>query len=321
MRVAVTGGTGVVGREVVRHLSDAGHEVVALARSDRGAMVLQRMGASPRIGDVTDPESLTALVTEAQWVFNVAGVNELCPRDPSGMWEVNVNGALAVLDACERGGVERLIHTSSAVTIGAPGDSVATEMSQHRGWFVSEYERSKTVAERLLFDTATSVDVVSVNPSSVQGPGRATGTGRLLLAAARGRARLAVNAVLSIVDIADCARGHLLAAERGVKGERYLLSGSTIDVKDLVRVLNRLTTNTTRPVFLSPSRLELLAPWIGVLDRLIPGVGVCEESIRVLLEGHRYDGGKAVRDLGLEYTPLEDTLRRTIDWFGTEGLL
>lgn len=317
MKVAVTGGSGVVGKALVRLLVDRGHEVIALARSDLAAMQLHKLGAIPTAGDVTDPDSLGAFVEGSDVVFNVAGVNELCTRDPARMWRVNVDGALSVLSACQQRGVPRLVQTSSVVAIGAPGTSVADEGTLHRGHFLSEYERSKTVAERLLFEGAGDTEVVSVNPSSVQGPGRSTGTGRLLLAAASGKARVAIDATISLVDIDDCALGHLAAAERGVPGQRYVLSGATTSVRRLIRSIGEITGRRHRPYFLSKTTLRRLGPLVAMASPF----GLCEESLNVLLEGHRYDGSKATNELGVTYTSLDATLRRTIEWFEAEGLM
>ena len=320
--MAVTGGSGVVGTALVRHLVDAGHEVRALARSAETSAMLERLGTSVVPGDVLDGASVGRLVEGSRRVFHVAGVNEMCLRDPSSMWQVNVEGSLLVLEASIRAGVERLVHTSSAVTIGEEQGTVGSEASKHRGHFLSEYERSKTVAERLVFDTARDIEVVSVNPSSVQGPGRSTGTGALLLAAARGRLPFLVDATVSVVDIDDCARGHLLAAEHGVPGQRYILSGAVISIRDALRALDAHLGRRDRPWFIRPEVVSALAPAVGAAFRVAGRQPpLCSESARVLLHGHRYDGSKATRDLGLDYTLVDETLRRALDWFRLEGLL
>ncbi|MGD2059540.1 MAG: SDR family NAD(P)-dependent oxidoreductase [Acidimicrobiia bacterium] len=322
MKVAVTGGSGVVGKAVIRHLVAAGHDVRALARSTASAAVVEELAARPVAGTVLDGRSLEALVEGCDWVFHVAGVNEMCLIDPSPMWEVNVDGTMHVLEACHRAGVGRLIHTSSAVTIGEEQGTIGTETSRHRGQFQSEYERSKTVAERLVLDRAHDLEVVAVNPSSVQGPGRSSGTGALLLAIARGNLPVLVDTTLSIVDIDDCARGHLLAAERGEPGERYILSGPVITVREGVASMNRILGRHTRPWFLRPRVIEVAAPIAEGLARALgrPPL-LCPESARVLLSGHHYSGDKATRELGLDYTSLEETLSRTITWFRQEGFL
>lgn len=322
MRVAVTGGSGVVGFAVVRHLVESGHEVRALARSSDSSAKLDDLGASVIRGDIFDTDTLGRMVEGSERVFHIAGVNEICSRDPSWMWKVNVEAALGVLEASARAGVSRLIHTSSAVTIGVEQGMVGNEESKHRGHFLSEYERSKTVAERLVFDSAGDIEVVSVNPSSVQGPGRSSGTGALLLAAARGSLPVLVDTTISLVDIDDCARGHLLAAAHGKPGDRYILSGATVTIRDVVTALNGLLGRTRRPWFIKPVAVTAIAPVVAAGFRLVGKPSpLCPESARVLRNGHVYDGGKATRDLGLEYTPLEHTLSRTLDWFRAGELI
>jgi dihydroflavonol-4-reductase len=322
VKVAVTGGSGVVGSAVTRHLVTAGHEVRALARSDGAAARVRELGARPIIGDLSDPGSLTRLADGVDWMFHVAGVNELCPVDRDRMWAVNVLGTRAVLDACSRLGVHRLIHTSSAVVIGEERGSVGSETTTHRGRYLSHYERTKAEAERLALGNRGDLEVVVVSPSSVQGPGRATGTGRLLLEACRGRLPFLVDTVFSIVDIDDCARGHLLAAESGVAGERYILSGATIDTRAAMAMLTRITGREVRPRYLRPGVVEALG-WVvgsafGLVGRQPP---LCPEAMRVMLHGHSYDGSRATAHLGLRYTPLEQTFTRVVDWFFQEGLL
>jgi dihydroflavonol-4-reductase len=322
VRVAVTGGSGVVGSAVVRHLVEAGHEVVALSRSRQASEKLEELGAAVVGGDVLDRESVGRLVAGCGRVFHVAGVNELCSRDPAHMWKVNVEGTAIVVEQSALMGVERLILTSSAVTIGEERSARGHEGSLHRGHFLSEYERSKTVAERLAFDLSGGLDVVAVNPSSVQGPGRSTGTGALLLAAARGKSPFLFDTTFSLVDIDDCARGHLLAADRGTPGERYILSGAVLTVRQVVRIIDSILGRRRRGWFLQPRLVSALAPVVEAgyraLGRQAP---LCGESARVLFHGHSYDGRRATRELGLEYTTVEETLERSIRWFEGKDML
>jgi dihydroflavonol-4-reductase len=322
VKVAVTGGSGVVGTAVVRALVLSGHDVSALARTTQARAKLTALGAKPIVGDVLDPASLDRLVTGSHWVFHVAGVNDICSRDPDQMWRVNVDGTRLVINACRNAGVRRLVHTSSVVTIGEQDGELADENTPHRGSFLSNYERSKFDAERLLFDEASGLDVVSVNPSSVQGPGRATGTGAFILRAARGKMSYIPDTTMSLVDIDDCARGHLLAAERGVTGSRYVLSGATLSMTEALNLLGEITGQPLQPRFLGRRFLTvagvIAAAGAGLMRRQAP---LCPESVRVMTHTHRYDGSKASRDLGMKYTPIAETLTRTVDWFRAEGLL
>jgi dihydroflavonol-4-reductase len=322
MTVGITGGSGVVGAAVVRHLVAARHRVRALARSPEAADALKVAGAEPTAGDVLDHDSLVAAFTGCDVVFHVAGVNEMCSPDPERMYHINVAGSRTVLRACAAAGVKRMVYTSSAATIGEEKGAVATEETPHRGGYLSAYERSKHHAERAVMGETSPVEVVAVNPSSVQGPGRASGTGEIMLSVLRGRLPVMVESRISLVDIDDCARGHLLAAERGVPGERYLLSGFTTTVSgalDLAsQILGRSVDVRILPLWttrLGAGVVEVVARTRGRPPRF------CREMVRVISHGHAYDGSRATRDLGLVYSIPADTIRRMVEWFQAEGLL
>jgi dihydroflavonol-4-reductase len=322
--VFVTGGTGFLGRALVERLVGDGNEVRALARSDASAGKLGALGAEPVQGDVLDLDALAAAMVECDVVYHAAGANAFCVRDPSPMFEVNVRGSENVVRAAARAGVRRVVYTSSAATLGEAGGTIGSEESPHRGWFYSDYERSKFEAERAVFAAAreTGLDVVSVNPASVQGPGRASGSAKLLLDYLNGRIPAVVDSRISLVDIADCTEGHLLAAERGSPGERYVLSGATLSVRDGLALVASVV-GIDRPVRTLPPWLAIGAATVvealGRVRRSRPSI--CREVARTLIHGHAYDGSKATRALGLRYTPIEETLRRTVDWWVEQRLV
>ncbi len=322
MRVAVTGGSGVVGAAVVRHLAASGRQVAALSRSESSDAALRQLGASPIRGDVSDFESLEALFDGAEVVYHIAGINTMCPSDPGELERINVGGSVAVIRAAEAAGVRRVVYTSSAATIGEERGTVGTEQTAHRGTYLSHYERSKHLAELAVLSAARSVEIVSVNPSSVQGPGRATGTGALILDLLRGRLPALVDTRVSIVDIEDCARGHLLAERHGRPGERYLLNSFTLSMRDAVGLLQEQVEDRINvrwlPGWLASVGVipvEALARLRGRQPR------VCREMVRTVRHGHAYDGSKAVAELGLNYTSPQELLRRLVEWFRAEGML
>jgi dihydroflavonol-4-reductase len=308
----------------VERLIADGRAVRALARSDESARALRELGAEPVRGDVLDAESLRAAMRGSDLVYHVAGVNALCLRDPSPLFGVNVEGSRNVMRAAADAGVPRVVYTSSAATIGEARGTFGSETSPHRGSFLSGYERSKYEAEQAVLSVAreTAVEVVCVNPASVQGPGRATGSTKLLLDYLNGRLKVIVDATISLVDIADCTEGHLLAEARGRPGERYLLSGATITVREGIELLERVTGVHERVRTLPPlvaTAGAVAAETAARLRRKSPRL--CRDLVRTALHGHAYDGSKATRELGLRYTPLEETIRRTVEWFRDEGLV
>jgi dihydroflavonol-4-reductase len=322
--VLVTGGSGFIGGALVDALVAAGRPVRALARSADAAEVLTGHGAEPVTGDVLDADSLVRAMEGCAVAYHAAGVNAFCLADPRPMERANVEGSANVIAAAAAAGVGKVIYTSSAASIGEVPGTVGTENSPHRGWFLSEYERTKYVAElRVLHDAAErGVDVVCVSPSSVQGPGRLHGTARLLLAYLNGTMKFLVNTRISFLDIADCTTGHLLAEQHGKPGERYILNGATFTTRELIAIVAR-TTGISRRVRWLPGQAAMAAAVVveagaRAARRKPP---ICREMMRTVLNGHNYDGSRAERELGLHYTPVDETIARTLRWYADNGYL
>jgi dihydroflavonol-4-reductase len=323
-RVFVTGGSGFVGRAIIRRLVTDGRSVRALARSVGSHQSVANLGADPAPGDVEDPGSLDRAMTGCDVVYHVAGVNAFCLRDPSPLYRINVGGSRNVVEAAARAGVRRIVYTSSASTIGEPQGVVGREDTPHRGFFLSDYERSKYEAERSVLDLAQDlgVEVVSVNPSSVQGPGRTGGTGKIFILFLKGRLRFFIDTRVSLVDVDDCTEGHILAERHGQPQNRYVLNGSVLTSKEALDIAAGITRVRTAPRMV-PGTVAIIGgraiDIVAALRRRSPSV--CGEMVRTLLHGHAYDGSKAERDLGLRYTPVEETLRKTADWLRAESLI
>ena len=321
-RVFITGASGFLGGALLKALQERGDEVTALARSEEAAAKLG--GVNVARGDTLDEDALVAGMRGCELVYHVAGMNTLCPDDPVEMIHVNVRGAEMAVRAAARAGVPRLVLTSSSSTLGEEKGTVGSEDSPHRGWYMSTYERSKREGEiaALAAGRREGIEVVSVNPSSVQGPGRAGGTGRIMIAYLNGRLRAFVHTNISICDIRDCVQGHLLAAERGRPGERYLINGVTLTSAEALEIVSEMTGVVERPRFLPPALAQAAAAAVETgfkLARRHPPV--CRQMVRTMLHGHRYDGSRAARELGFSYTPVRETFARTIEWALTEGLV
>jgi len=164
--------------------------------------------------------------------------------------------------------VSRLVYTSSAATMDEPDTAQASARVGGRS-FVSKYAQSKLEAERAVMDVAerTGLAIICVNPASVQGPGRTSGTARLLIGYLNGRLRAAVDGPLNVVDIADCTRGHILAEQHGKPGERYLLCGASMTLREGLQLLARLTGLEDSPRFLPPRLAYALAAGVEVVGR------------------------------------------------------
>jgi dihydroflavonol-4-reductase len=323
-RVLITGGAGFVGRAILERLLARGRAVRALARSDASAAVLAGAGAEVVRGDLADPASLRAAMEGCGVVYHVAGLNGFCLPDPSELTRLNVDGTRDVVRAAAAAGVRRVVYTSSAATIGEEAGAVGAEDSPHRGTFLSHYERSKFAAERVALAEAArlGVELISVNPASVQGPGRTRGTARILIDALNGRLRLVVDSRMSLVAIGDCAEGHLLAEERGAPGERYLLCGAVLSVSEAVELIGGIAGLREDPRRLPGAVALTAATGVEVVARLRRRrPPVCREMVRTLLHGHAYDGSRATRELGLAYTPVAEWMERTVRWYVAQGLV
>lgn len=323
-RVFITGATGVVGTDLLNKLLERGDQVVALARSDDAERKLLERGVEVVRGDICDQASMAAGMRGCELGFHVGGINKFCVSDVGPMMRANVDGAVAAVRAAKEAGLGRLVFTSSAATIGEAAGVVADEWTPHRGSFISNYEKSKTLGEQAAMRAAGEIgqDVVYVNPSSVQGPGRAGGTGRFLLAFVDGRLKVFVNTYVSLVDIQDCTAGHLLAADRGQAGERYILSGIGMSITEALNLAAEVAGVQRKPVLLPRPLASVGGAGAEFVFRARgKHPPVCREMVRQLLQGHHYDGSRAERELGLVYTPARETLRRTIEWAREQGLL
>jgi dihydroflavonol-4-reductase len=320
----ITGASGFVGGAVLRHLTSAGREVRALARSEVAETALREAGARPQRGDLFDQEALLVGMRGCSTVFHVAGVNANCLRDPQPMIHVNVEGTASVIRAAAAAGVRRLIHTSSASAIGEAAGVVGREDTPHRGHFLSDYERSKFLAERraLSLGEELGIEVVCVEPSSVQGPGRTEGSARFFIDLLNRRRPPVVETWVSVVDVDDCAAGHLLAESAGVPGRRYLLNGTSLTTAEAVELLRAVAGRPEHVLQIPRAGVRIAGSLAGAWGRLSRRqLPFCPEVARTILHGHRYDGSLAERELGLAYRPAEETIRRTLAWYADRGIV
>jgi dihydroflavonol-4-reductase len=237
---------------------------------------------------------------------------------------VNVGGAEAAVRAAAKAGIGRMVYTSSAASLGEPAGTVGSEDCAHRGSYLSVYDRSKHEGERAVFAAAaeTGVEVVAVNPSSVQGPPRTSGNGGIIIAYLNGKLPAFVDTYVSVVDVDDCVEGHLLAAERGKAGRRYVLNGATLHSRQALEIVSELSGVRDRVRMVPAPLARAAAAAVEAAYRLRGKTpSVCRARVRTILHGHRYDGSLATRELGLAYTPVAETFARTIEWAAAEGLV
>jgi dihydroflavonol-4-reductase len=320
-RILLTGGTGFVGGLLLARLVADGRQVRALVRHPVDRERLPDPRVELALGHLDDGESLARAADSCDVVYHVAGLNQLCLADPAPLYRVNVEGTRRMLEAARRAGVRRVVHTSSAATLGGDGSSVLDEAAAPPAEFTSHYARSKFEAEQLAlaFD---GVEVVAVNPSSVQGPGRTTGTASVFIGYLNGRLPFDLPARFGLCYTQDCVNGHLLAETRGRPGQRYVLNTATLTNSEAIDLIAVIAGLADRPRTLP---LPVAMGVAGVAEAVARVRGrqpkLCRESVRTLGHPHLYDGSRATRELGLRYTPLREALEATVRWYVAQRLV
>ena len=322
MRALVTGAAGFIGSNVVRTLLSRGADVRALHLPGEDLRALDGVDAERFAGDITDREAMTRAMRGRDVVFHLAAIYALWTRDRGRrMRHVNVEGTRIVLETAREAGVRRVVHTSSIARFGGQGmHRRATEESPFAlGWTGDPYSASKNEAHELALAAASTQDVVIVAPCGPIGPGDVgpTPTGRLLLSALTMPVVLAAPTMTNFIDVRDCAEGHVLAAERGVRGETYLLGHRDLWMSDIARMALR-AAGKRKPIVVAPFAAAELAgglarAWADTVSRRAPLF--TPEAVRIARLGLRADCTKAVRELGLPQRPIEDAVADALSWF------
>ncbi len=327
MRALVTGATGFVGAAIARALQAAGWQVRALARSGSNRGNLRNLALEVMEGELGDERSLGRALDGCQALFHAAADYRLGARDPSQLYLTNVEGTRNALNAARTVGVERIVYTSSVATIGIPSDGSPGDERTRAALsdMIGHYKRSKYLAEEVVRDAArTGMPVIIVNPSTPVGPGdiKPTPTGQLVLDAAAGRMPAYVDTGLNIVHVDDVATGHLRAYERGRVGERYILGGQDMTLREILEVIAALVGR-------QPPRIRI--PYGMILPIAYAAEAfarVSGRSGRVTLEGVRmsrkrmyFSSDKAVRELGYQWRPPVEAFDDALRWFRERGSL
>ena len=314
--IFITGSTGVVGKPLLRKIVNQGHNVFALSRSNNNDHLFSDLGVKKIEGNLFTKslyDDLSDFNLDA--IFHIAGVNKMCSKNPDGMFKANIEGTKAMLQLANRLKIKKFIYTSSAVTLGEKLGTLGNEQSNHRGYFLSKYEESKYLAEKEAFAYDKDFEFVSVNPSSVQGPGRVSGTAKLLISTLNKTYPPLIKNNISIVDIDDCTDGHYQALLNGEDNQRYVLNSFQTTSEELLSKLKSLSEWSGRPMYIPKLGLKIIAP-LGDLYKLLSNSTplICSESARVLTHGHIYDGSKAEDKLNINYIDLEMFMKKTINW-------
>ena len=319
--IFITGSTGVLGKPLLKKLKDEGHNVFALTRSEKNNNLFDSFGVTKVEGELFSNSLYGKLSSHnIDAIFHVAGVNKMCAKNPENMFNSNIEGTKKMLELGNKLKIKKFVYTSSAVTLGEELGTVGNELSKHRGYFLSKYEESKYLAEKEAFDYDKDFEFVSINPSSVQGPGRVSGTAKLLISTLNKTYPPLIRNNISIVDIDDCTDGHYQALLNGEDNQRYVLNSFQTTSEDLLSKLRSLSEWSGRPIYIPKLGLKIIAP-LGDLYKALSNSTplICSESARVLTHGHIYDGSKAGDKLNLSYIDLEMFMKKTINWLIDES--
>jgi dihydroflavonol-4-reductase len=326
MTTLVTGATGFLGSHVTRQLVARGEDVRVLLRPSSTNRAIADLSLEYVTGDLRDPASLDRAMKGAKRVFHVAADYRFWAKRKQDIYDSNVGGTKNLLEAARRAGVELLIYTSTVAT-------VAVDRPQHPNEFtdakleemVGHYKRSKWMAEQEVRNAAkTGLPVIIVMPTTPVGPWdwKPTPTGKIILDFLNGKMPGYVETGLNFVGVEECAAGHLLAAEKGKVGERYLLGGENLTLKGLLDILSKIT-GLPAPRMKIPHGLALGVAYANtIFSRLIgrePGIPV--EGVKIARHMMFVDCSRAQRELGFKPGPVSAALERAVRWYEANGYI
>ena len=325
MKALVTGATGFIGSSLVRELLKEGKEVKVLARESSNTKNIDGLDVEKAFGDVRDKEAVKAALTGCDTFYQTAALFEYWGPSEKDYYDVNVQGTKAGMEAAQEQGVPKVVHTSSIVSLGSHGcDCLAKEDAEFNLWKTkAHYCISKYMGElEALRFAEKGVPVVIVNPAVVIGVRdiRPTPSGRLILDVLNKRTPGYMDGGFNYVDVEDVARGHILAAQKGRIGDKYILGNANLSMREFYQLVADVAGT-------EPPRMRF--PYVGVLAiaylysvmaRITgrPPV-VNPASARVAKIYGYFDPSKAVNELGFPQTPIRTTVEKAVNWFRGNG--
>jgi len=324
----LTGATGFVGSAVARVLAARGHRLRLLVRPSSDRRNLAGLEAEVVLGDLTDAASLAVAAAGCRYVVHVAADYRFWVPEPQAMLRANVDGTLAVMRAAMAAGAERVVHCSSVAAVGFSADGTPADENTpaKEADFVGTYKRSKFLAERAVLELVRQegLPAVVVNPAAPVGPRdiKPTPTGKMIRDAAAGRMPAYIDTGLNVVHVDDVAEGHALALERGRIGERYILGGENLLLKDLLALVAEVAGRR-------PPRIELpeavVWPAALVMEALARLTGIppmiTRDHLKMARKKMFFSSAKAERELGYAARPVRAAIEDAVAWFRANGML
>jgi len=328
MKTLITGSTGFLGSAVLRELLDDGREVKVLVRRGADTANIDGLDVEIAYADLRDLESIRSALTGCDILYHVAAYYSLWDRDPQLIYEINVEGTRKILQVAKEKDLEKIVYTSTVGCVGLNEDQTpATENTFfNQNTLSNDYKKSKYQAEQVALEFAQNgLPVVIVNPSTPVGPRdiKPTPTGKIILDFLNREMPAYLDTGLNLIDVKDCARGHILAEQKGVPGERYILGNQNMSLLDILLTLEKIT-GLKAPRIKMPFWLALSAGWACemVANHLTgkpPAVPLA--GVKMAKYFMYFDSSKAVQKLGLAQNPVENALRQSVDWFKDNNYL
>jgi len=322
VKAFITGATGFLGTHVARVLAEQGAGLRLLVRPTSNLKNLEGLPGETARGDLRDAASLEKAMSGCEVVFHVAADYRLWVQDPAEMYRSNVEGTRAILEAARKNGVRSVVYTSSVATIGFTGNGHPADEDSPVALadMIGHYKRSKFMAEQVALEAGRAgMRVVTVNPTTPVGEQdiKPTPTGRIVVDFLKGKFPAYVETGLNLVDVRECARGHVEALEKGKSGERYILGGENLTLKQILDKLGAIS-GLPSPKLKLPYFVAYAA---GLVDQTVSGrlldrePRATVETVRMGKKKMWASSGKAERELGWKILPADNALRRAVEWF------
>jgi dihydroflavonol-4-reductase len=322
MTTLLTGATGFLGSALARELLKEGQNLKLLVRKNTDTRNIDDLDCEVTYGDLRDPESLKTALIGCKTLYHTAAYYSLWSRDIKLIYDINVQGTRNILESALETGIEKVVYTSTVGCIGL-SESVSPaneDQPMNPAFLCNDYKLSKYQAEQVALELfGRGLPVVIVNPSTPVGPRdiKPTPTGKIILDFMNHKMPAYINTGLNLIDVVDCARGHILAEAKGQPGERYILGNKNMSLKEILLTLEVLTGIKAPRIkipywvaYISGLACEWVSDSITHQPPAVPLAGVKMAKYFMY-----FDSSKAVRELGLPQNPVENALGKAVSWF------